>query len=211
MTRGMNDNPPSADPTRDDVVRAAAVFDMKGRYWLNGTRLYLIMTLKDTDETPTTMMKFFGGSVNAFGRSRRWVIGGPRMHAFIEQIYPFLTEPGRATGQKIVAADALLDNLDGDQIVRRLQARNIVAAATAPRPSQRQANPIVYIDLHLSMEDDDQLEVIPTLLEDKSPLVCSAPTEADATSWLTKILTSLPSLTVRQDGVLLHVNRPLVA
>jgi hypothetical protein len=110
------------------------------------------------------------------------------MYAFFEQVAPHLDGQGQQIVRLVQREDAIIDDVAADLADLAEQRRATPpavrrqAGAIAPRP---------HIDLILSSEDFDQLDVIRILLEDAPSLTLSAATEAYATTWRDEIVTYL--------------------
>jgi len=150
---------PTVDPDRDALLRAASLFEAKGRYSLNGTDIQLMVNGRIDDSFIDDLFAAFGGALYAVGAGRRWQVTGERLREFLQRIDPFLTRSGQEKADGFRLATEAIDLLRG---TARSRSARMSRVTERPRMDTfKLMEGLDELQLELVLEDPTIVEVAP--------------------------------------------------
>jgi hypothetical protein len=127
------------------LVRAAFVFEEKGKAHVMGKRINLMINLRFGSALANELEREFGGKVYQFGIDQcRWQVNGSGLFEFLDRIERYLSDEGKTKAANI---RALQEQLDGTRV---------------NKPIGAPATPEVRADAFQLMDgvDEDQLDLL---------------------------------------------------
>jgi hypothetical protein len=100
---------PSVAPTQEDLIRAATIFEFRGRQAVLNGHVHVTIGVPMHDETADWLSEHFGGAVYLIGATRRWQVRQEQLATFLTAIRPWLKPQGLRKADSIVKASAALE------------------------------------------------------------------------------------------------------